>query len=99
MNARISTRAQSDLDIIYAYTFAHRGLKAADRFLQLAREAVNFLVQNPQAGPHPRWATKHDTLRFWVIGKTKFLIYYLPEANGISIERVLEGRRDLARTR
>jgi len=58
---------------------------------------VDFLVQNPQAGRHPRWATKHKTLRFWVISKTNFLIYYLPEENGVSIERVLDGRRDVAR--
>jgi hypothetical protein len=48
--------------------------------------------------PHPVWATKHRTLRFWVISKTNFLIYYLPDEYGVSIERVLDGRRDVART-
>jgi hypothetical protein len=36
-------------------------------------------------------------LRFWAIGRTNFLIYYLPDENGVSIERVLDGRRDVAR--
>ena len=88
---------QSDLDRIFAYIFVRGGEKAADRFLELAQEATEFLVQNPLAGPHPRWATRHRTLRFWVISKTNFLIFYLPDEHGVSIERVLDGRRDVAR--
>jgi plasmid stabilization system protein ParE len=97
MNARISARAQSDLDRIFACIFVRQGSKAADRFLQLAQEAAQFLAQHPLAGPHPRWATRHETLRFWVISRTNFLIYYLPDELGVSIERVLDGRRDVAR--
>jgi len=97
MKARISARAQSDLDRIFAFISVRQGPKAADRFLELAQEATQFLVQHPLAGPHPGWATRHRTLRFWVISRTNFLIYYLPEEQGISIERVLDGRRDVAR--
>ena len=97
MNARISSRAQSDLDCIYAYIFACQGPTAADRFLELAQEAAGFLVRHPWAGPHPRWATRHKTLRFWVISRTNYLIYYLPREDGVTIERVLDGRRDVAR--
>jgi plasmid stabilization system protein ParE len=97
MNARISARAQSDLDHIFARIFVHQGPKAADRFLELAQAATGFLAQHPLAGPHPKWATRHTTLRFWVISRTNFLIYYLPAENGVSIERVLDGRRDVAR--
>jgi len=97
MNMRISARALSDLDCVYAYIFVRQGAKAADRFLELARESSEFLVRNPLAGPHPRWATRHRTLRFWVISKTNFLIYYLADERGVSIERVLDGRRDVAR--
>jgi plasmid stabilization system protein ParE len=97
MNARISTRAQSDLDRIFAYIHVRQGPRAADCFLELAQEAVGFLVRHPLAGPHPRWATGHKSLQFWVISRTNFLIYYLPEADGVSIERVLDGRRDIGR--
>jgi len=97
MNARISARAQSDLDRIFACISVRQGPPAADRFLELARDATRFLVQHPLAGPHPRWATRHRTLRFWVISRTNYLIYYLPEEQGVSIERVLDGRRDVAR--
>jgi hypothetical protein len=36
-------------------------------------------------------------LRFWVISKTNYLIYYFPIKDGVSIERVLDGRRDVGR--
>ena len=97
MNARISARAQGDLDCIFAYISLKQGPKAADRFLELAQEAAGFLAQHPLAGPHPKWATRHKVLRFWVISRTNFLIYYLPDEHGVSIERVLDGRRDVSR--
>ena len=97
MKVWISARAQSDLDRIFACISIQQGPKAADRFLELAQESAGFLIQHPLAGPHPKWATRHRTLRFWVISRTNFLIYYLPDEHGISIERVLDGRRDVAR--
>jgi plasmid stabilization system protein ParE len=97
MKARISARAQSDLDKIFAFIYFQHGSKAADLFLELARQAAEYLAKIPQAGPHPRWATRHINLRFWVISKTSFLVYYLPDENGVSIERILNGRRDVTR--
>lgn len=97
MKARISARARSDLERIFAYLSLRRGADAADRFLDLARQATEFLVVHPQAGPHPRWATRHKTLRFWVISRTNYLLYYLIDERGVSVERVLDGRRDVAR--
>jgi plasmid stabilization system protein ParE len=97
MNVQISARAQSDLESIYVWLSARQGPRAADEFLDLAQEAAGFLGQHPLAGPHPRWATRHRALRFWVISKTSFLIYYFPDERGVSIERVLDGRRDVAR--
>ena len=97
MNARLSARAQGDLDRIFAYITVQQGLKAADRFLKLAQAAIRVLVQHPLAGPHPSWATRHKLLRYWVISKSNFLIYYQPDENGVSIERVLDGRRNVSR--
>jgi plasmid stabilization system protein ParE len=97
MKARISGRAQSDLDCIFARIFLRQGPQAADRFIDLAQEATDFLLRHPLAGPHPKWAIRHKTLRFWVIGRTNFLIYYFPDEAGVSIERVLDGRRDVER--
>ena len=97
MNARISTRARDDLDYIFACICARQGTQAGSQFLDLARDAVAFLVQHPGAGPHPRWTTRHSALRFWVISKTNFLIYYFADDDEVSIERVLDGRRDVRR--
>ena len=97
MNARLSARALTDLDCIFAWISAHQGPKAAGQFLDRAREAAEFLAAHPLAAMQPRWATRHRALRFWVTSRTNFLIYYLPDEDGVSIERVLDGRRDVAR--
>lgn len=97
MNIKISARARDDLDYIYASIRARRSPEAADEFLELAKAAVQFIAQHPMAGPHPKWATRHKTLRFWVIRRTNYLIYYFPEPEGVSVERVLDGRRNVAR--
>ena len=85
------------LDTIYAWICVRKGNEAAVEFLGLAREVLGFLAQNPDAGRHPKWAVRHKALRFWVISKTNFLIYYFHDELGVSIERVLDGRRDVTR--
>jgi len=97
MKVRLSGHAQTDLDRTYAYLYANRGSKVADQFLNRARRATEFIAQNPCAGPHPNWATRHQSLRFWPISGTRFLIYYFAEEDGVSLERVLAGRRDVVR--
>ena len=97
MSARISTRARDDLDHIFAYLSVTYGEPAADDFLDQAKQSIAFLVQNPEAGPHPKWLRRQKELRFWVISRTNYLIYYLPDEMGVSIERVLDGRRDVKR--
>jgi plasmid stabilization system protein ParE len=97
MKARISARAGRDLEYIFAYIGARQGVEAGERFLDLAKEAVSILVQHPEAGPHPSWTTRYKTLRFWVISKTNYIIYYLSDDHQISIERVLDGRRSVKR--
>ena len=97
MTARISARAREDLEHIYATIMHRQGDAPAERFLIGARDAVKFLLENPHAGPHPEWTSRHKDLRFWVISKTTYIIFYFPEPGGISIERVLDGRRDVKR--
>ncbi len=97
MIVRTSARASDDLANIYAYIQVHRGAESADRFLNAARHAVEFLAEHPEAGPHPQWTTRHKTLRFWVISKTNYIIYYFAVRDHVSIERVLDGRRDVKR--
>jgi plasmid stabilization system protein ParE len=97
MTVRISTRAREDLEYVYALIHARQGSQAADRFLDTARDAVRFLAEHPHAGPHPHWTSRHKQIRFWVISRTRFIIYYFAEQDSISVERVLDGRRNVKR--
>lgn len=81
----------------YAYILLRRDLGTAERFRIRAELALKLLRQHPLIGPHPAWATRHRLLRFWVISRTKFIIYYELSEETVSIERVLDGRRDVHR--
>ena len=56
---------------------------------------MGSLGRNPELGPRPGWRTRHTRLRFWVISRFhNYLIYYEVGDDTVSIERVLDGRRD-----
>ena len=97
MKVLISQRAESDLVQIYAFLFARAAPDAADRFRANAEAALAHLARHPATGPHPGWVTRHRSLRFWVISRTPYIIYYECRRDEVSIERVLDGRRDVHR--
>jgi plasmid stabilization system protein ParE len=97
MKVLISRLAEEDLARIYAY-LAARNPDAAERFRLEAEKALTSLGRNPDLGPRPGWKTRHTRLRFWVISRFhNYLIYYEPGKDTVSIERVLDGRRDVRR--
>ena len=97
MKVLISRRAEDDLACIYAFISAGN-LAAAERFKSEAVNALALLGHHPELGPRPGWKTRHPRLRFWVISHFhNYLIYYEPRADAVSIERVLDGRRDVRR--
>ena len=97
MKVLISARAEEDLAGIYAY-IAARNPDAAERFRTEAENALALLGQHPELGPRPGWKTRHVRLRFWVISRFhNYLIYYEPREDAVSVERVLDGRRDVRR--
>jgi plasmid stabilization system protein ParE len=93
----ISQSAEDDLARIYSYLRVHYDLDAAERFRFRAEKALAQLGQHPEIGPHPGWATRHQRLRFWIISKTNYIIYYESLEERVSIERILDGRRDVHR--
>ncbi len=97
MRVFISGRAEADLTLIYANLATRYDIDAAERFRARTERALAQLAQHPEVGPHPGWATRHKRLRFWMISKTNYIIYYEPLEERISIERVLDGRRDVHR--
>jgi toxin ParE1/3/4 len=93
----ISRRAEDDLAGIFAFLFAHAAPDVAERFRTDAEKALAHLGRHPETGPHPGWATRHRALRFWVISRTPYIIYYECHGDAVSVERVLDGRRDAHR--
>ena len=92
----ISQKAEDDLARIYSYLTRY-DMDAAERFPIRAENALLLLGQHPDVGPHPAWATQHQQIRFWIISKSNYIIYYESRADSVSIERVLDGRRDVHR--
>ncbi|MBI4662512.1 MAG: type II toxin-antitoxin system RelE/ParE family toxin [Verrucomicrobia bacterium] len=97
MKVLISQRAEDDLARIYGF-IATRNPDAAERFKAKAEQALALLTEHPELGPRPGWETRHTKLRFWVISRFhNYLIYYEQRDTDISVERVLDGRRDVRR--
>jgi len=97
MRVVISEKAEDDLARIYAYLKSRYDPDAAEHFRMRAEKALKRLEQQPGLGPHTGWATRHQQLRFWVISRTNYIIYYEAQTDQVSIERVLDGRRDVHR--
>ncbi len=97
MRVVISRRAEDDLAQIYTWLATQYDLGAAERFRVQAEGALVQLGRHPRLGPHPGWATRHKSLRFWVISRTSYVVYYEAREAEVSIERVLHGRRDVRR--
>ena len=97
MRVVISEKAEDDLARIYADLRIRYGPETAEPFRTRAERALKQLGQQPKLGPHPGWATRHQQLRFWVISRTHYIIYYEAQTDQVSIERVLDGRRDVHR--
>jgi len=97
MKVLISRRAEDDLARIYGYIGA-RNLEAAERFKTEAQKALGLLAEHPELGPRPGWETRHTKLGFWVISRFhNYLIYYEATDANVSVELVLDGRRDVRR--
>jgi len=97
MRVVISQRAEGDLALIFAWLATHHELDAAERFRVRAEKALAQLEQHPELGPRPGWTTRHKRLRFWVISRSSYIIYYESRGDEICIERVLDGRRNVRR--
>jgi toxin ParE1/3/4 len=94
----VHKRASALRDLVedYVYLAEQAGIDTAERFLSSAEESFTDLAVHPRMGSalslhNPKLAG----LRKWrVNGFEKFLIFYLPRANGVSIVRVLHAAQD-----
>jgi toxin ParE1/3/4 len=96
--ARVLKRAMAKRDLVqqYVYLAENAGLETAERFLGEANESFSDLAEHPalsvqlalhrpETAPIRKWRVK---------GFEKFLIFYLPRRDGVSIIRVLHAAQN-----
>ena len=87
---RNSSDANADIEGIVLHIFDLNSV-AAHCFLDSLEETCELLAEHPLIGrPRPELG---DNLRSFPFGN--YLIFYVPEADGIDIARVIYGGRDL----
>jgi toxin ParE1/3/4 len=96
--AKIYKRPAARRDLIshYAYLLEEAGLEVAERFLAQAEETFLALGLHPRMGVAVNAKVpEFSGMRKWPIkGFQRFLVFYLPRRNGISIARVLHSSQD-----
>ena len=83
-------RAKADVDSIWG-RIAAANINAAEELLDRFAAVFEMLAQNPQAG-----RARPDlgpNLRSFAV--ENFIIFYVPQSDGIAIVRVMHGRQDV----
>jgi len=95
---RVYKRVASRRDLVehYVYLAENVGEETAERFLAQAELTFNTLAQKPELGaPVALQHAQLANLRKWRVKEfEKFLIFYLPRSEGISIVRVMHAAQD-----
>jgi len=93
----VKPKAALDLDGQAGYISAQGNIEGGFRFLGAARETFELLDIHPNLGWHSR--LKYGALKslrvFRVKGHEYMLIFYRPISQGVEIERVVHGSRNL----
>ena len=97
--ARLRSRAASDIDETIAYLRGDAGNTAALAFIDALENATNHITRSPNAGSL-RFAYELGIpeLRAWGLRRFPYVIFYVPLGDGIDIWRVLHTRRDVPGT-
>lgn len=88
---RLRPRAQDDLIEIWTY-IAEDGEAQADALLDSIDQKLQLLAKRPLIGRER--SELNPALRSVPLGR--YIIFYLPDADGIEVVRVLHSRRDLS---
>jgi toxin ParE1/3/4 len=98
MAAKVYTRSSARRDLVehYVYLAEHAGIDTAERFLSCFHESANDLARNPEMGVAVLLRNPKLTgMRKWrVNGFERYLIFYLPRPDGVSLVRVLHAAQD-----
>lgn len=89
--------ARRDQILHFAYIGENKSIDAGRRFLADARTSFLDLAQMPHLGA-PHKSLKAPTLRMWRIRHfEKYLIFYMPIAEEVQIERIIHAAQDYTR--
>ena len=90
----LTETAEDELREILAFIAERDGKGRAERVLVHFLDAFENLASSPGIGHHKRHLTG-DALRWWPV--FRFLVLYDPEAEPLTVMRILHGARDLDR--
>ncbi|PTB17778.1 type II toxin-antitoxin system RelE/ParE family toxin [Trinickia symbiotica] len=91
-----SAAARRDLVEHYVYLAENAGPETADRFLTCAQSSFEDLARRPAIGAplKLRNPALSGTRKWAVKGFHRFLIFYMPSGDGVTIMRVLHAAQD-----
>ena len=97
--ATVRPRARLDLLDQFVYLGEQASIEAAERYHAAVAETCKLLFKQPRSGSVYRSGILHlkGMRRMPVKGFEKFMMFYLPTANGVDIVRVLHGARNIQR--
>ena len=89
-------RAQQDIVAAFEYYLAEAGGAVAAAFVQALDACMTHIEQFPQAGS-PRYAELLDIegLRFVLIERFPYAVFYFERADNVDVVRVLHQHRDI----
>ena len=93
-----STAAKRDLTAHFVWLAGEAGVEVALRFLDAAKRSFDQLAAMPMLGPVKLREGRFAGIRMWrVSGFENVLVFYRPVTGGVSIERVIDAKRDYHR--
>ena len=99
MISAITQRPRARLDLLdqFVYFGEQAGVELAERYFAAVDETCLQLLKHPRSGPlyDCRIARLDGLRRVPVKGFENYLVFYLPNENGIDVIRVLHGARDI----
>ena len=90
----LTESAEGELEEVLRFIAEQDGKSRAEHVLVHFLDAFDNLASSPGIGHHKRRLTG-DTLRWWPV--FRFLVLYDPEAEPLTVMRILHGARDLDR--
>jgi toxin ParE1/3/4 len=93
---KVNFAQSAQTDLLEAWLFiAEENLNAADRVLDIIEQEAKILATQPLMGrARPDLA---EDVRSWPTA-TSYILFYMAEADGITVVRVLHHARDVQRT-